>query len=282
MPVSVGAFDAHMGAVGGQIREGDLLRIIGTSTCDIMVTGAENLGKKVVPGICGQVNGSVIPGTIGLEAGQSAFGDVYAWFRDVMMWLPRAGGRLSEEELSAMAAEAIPLLGEAAAQIPVTENDTLALDWLNGRRTPDANQNLKAALTGLSLGTSAPEMFKALVEATAFGSRRIVERFRENGVEIRSVVALGGVAKKSAYVMQTLSNVLEMPIKVVRSEQACALGASMFAAVAAGIYDKVEEARDRMGSGFEKEYHPESSKTEVYRKLYKKYLRLGKFMEEES
>ncbi len=277
--IAVGAFDAHMGAVGGQIREGDLLRIIGTSTCDIMVTGKKDLGKKIVPGICGQVDGSVIPGTIGLEAGQSAFGDVYAWFREVLMWLPRTAAVISEEEIRQLAEKAIPLLGEAAAKIPLTKKDGIALDWLNGRRTPDANQHLKAAVTGLSLGTSAPAIFKSLVEATAFGSRRIVDRFRENGVEIKSVVALGGVAKKSDYVMQTLSDVLEMPIKVVKSEQACALGAAMFAGVASGIYERVEEARDKMGSGFEKEYQPDGSKTEIYRKLYRKYLRLGKFVE---
>ncbi len=279
--VAVGAFDAHMGAVGGQIREGDLVRIMGTSTCDIMITGEESLGKKVVPGICGQVNGSVIPGTIGLEAGQSAFGDVYAWFRDMLMWFPRAEGQLSEEELNRMAGDMIPMLGKVAAQIPITENDVVALDWLNGRRTPDANQNLKAAISGLSLGTSAPAIFKALVEATAFGSKRIVDRFIENGVDIRSVVALGGVAKKSDFVMQTLCDVLRMPIKVVRSEQTCALGAAMFAAVASGIYGKVEEARDSMGSGFEKEYQPDASKAEVYDKLYRKYLRLGEFVEED-
>ncbi len=279
--IGVGAFDAHVGAVGGQIREGDLVRIIGTSTCDIMVTGEKNLGNKVVPGICGQVNGSVIPGTIGLEAGQSAFGDVYAWFRDMLMWLPRTDGHLSEGDVSRLADRAIQLLGEAAALIPVTANDSVAIDWLNGRRTPDANQNLKAAVSGLSLGTGAPEIFKALVEATAFGSKRIVDRFRENGVEIKSVVALGGVARKSDYVMQTLSNVLEMPIKVVRSEQACALGATMFAAVAAGLYTKVEEARDKMGSGFEKEYSPDHAKSGIYLNLYKKYFKLGQFIEEE-
>ena len=167
----------------------------------------------MVPGICGQVNGSVIPGTIGLEAGQSAFGDVYAWFRDMLMWFPRAEGQLSEEELNRMAGDMIPMLGKAAAQIPITENDVVALDWLNGRRTPDANQNLKAAISGLSLGTSAPAIFKSLVEATAFGSKRIVDRFIENGVDIRSVVALGGVAKNRILLCKRFAMYSGCPLK---------------------------------------------------------------------
>ncbi len=278
--ISVGAFDAHVGAVGGQIQEGDLIRIIGTSTCDIMVTKRENVGVSVIPGICGQVDGSVLPGLIGLEAGQSAFGDVYAWFKDVIMWGPSVSGILNEDQLQKLNDKVISLLSEAASKLPLSVNDPVSLDWLNGRRTPDANQELKSALTGLSLGSTAPVIFKSLVEATAFGSKSIVNRFLENGVEIKSVVALGGVAKKSSFVMQTLSNVLDMPIKVVKSDQTCALGASMFAAATAGIYKSVEEAQKNMGSGYEEEYHPQSDKVDIYQDLYKKYLILGKFVEE--
>lgn len=278
--IAVGAFDAHVGAVGGQIQEGDFVRIIGTSTCDIMVTKKENVENKVIPGICGQVDGSVIPGMIGLEAGQSAFGDVYAWFKDVIMWIPLNAGILSEEQLQQLGDNVIPMLSDAAVKLPLSDQDPVSLDWLNGRRSPDANQELKAALTGLNLGSSAPVMFKSLVEATAFGSKSIVDRFIENGVEIKSVVALGGVAKKSPFVMQTLSNVLNMPIKVATSEQTCALGASMFAATAAGIYRSVEEAQKYMGSGFENEYHPQADKVKIYKELYKKYQQLGRFVEE--
>ena len=278
--ISVGALDAHVGAVGGQIKEGTFMRIIGTSTSDIMVTKKENLANKVIPGICGQVDGSVIPGLIGLEAGQSAFGDVYAWFRDVIMWFPSNAGLLNDDQLQQLNDGVIPMLSEAASKLPLSVDDPVSLDWLNGRRTPDANEELKAALTGLSLGSSAPVIFKSLVEATAFGSKSIVGRIIENGVEIKLVVGLGGVAKKSEFVMQTLSNVLDMPIKVVKSEQACALGAAIFAATTAGIYKSVGEAQKNMGSGFENEYHPQPDKVKIYKELYKKYLTLGKFVED--
>lgn len=181
---------------------------MGTSTCDIVVCPAEKLGGAV-RGICGQVDGSVLPGCVGMEAGQSAFGDVYAWFRDLLMWPVREllPGR---DDLSE---EIIPRLGERAALVDPRESSVLALDWLNGRRTPDANPLLTGALTGLTLGTSAPMIFRALVEATAYGSRAIAERFTGEGVEIRSILAIGGIAVKSPFVMQTLSDVLGMPIR---------------------------------------------------------------------
>jgi L-ribulokinase len=155
----------------------------------------------------------------------------------------------------------------------------VALDWLNGRRTPDANLWLKGAISGLNLGSNAPRIFRALVEATAFGSRKIVERFRKEGVPIRGIIALGGVAKKSPFVMQTVADVLNMPIRVARSEQSCALGAAMFAAVVAGKYRTVPEAQRAMGWGFETEYLPDPKRNRVYETLYQKYSRFGDFVE---
>jgi L-ribulokinase len=255
--VGVGAFDCHFGAVGAQIKSGDFIRVIGTSTCDIMAVPYEEIGDKLIPGICGQVDGSVIPGMVGLEAGQSGFGDVYAWF-------------------SKFVGKSIPELTAEAEKLPVSET-LIATDWLNGRRTPDANQLLKGTITGLTLGSAPSAVFRALVEATAFGSKAIVDRFLENGIEIKEVIGIGGISLKSPFVMQTLADVLGMPIKVAKSEQACAFGAAMFAAVVAGVYDKVEDAQNAMGQGFAFEYVPNRENHAVYLKLYEKYKKLGSF-----
>ena len=272
--VGVGAFDAHMGAVGAEIEPNTLVRIMGTSTCDIIVSPYKPMEGKLIPGICGQVDGSVIPGMVGLEAGQSAFGDVYAWFKNVLSWPLQF---LSDQEQARLIEDKIiPALSEEAMKIPIEESTIVATDWLNGRRTPDADQNVKGTITGLTLGSTAPRIFRALVEATAFGSKAITDRFIENGIEINSVVAIGGVSKKSPFVMQTMSDVMNMPIKVAQAEQCVALGAAMFAAVAAGVYATTEEAQKAMGQGFEKEYHPIAENVKAYAEIYKKYQELGK------
>jgi L-ribulokinase len=271
--VGVGAFDAHMGAVGAEIGNKTLLRIIGTSTCDIIVAPYAEMEGKLIPGICGQVDGSVIPGSVGLEAGQSSFGDVYAWFKNVLAWPLQF---IDDKELAkTIEDKIIPALSIEAAKIPVEESTIVATDWLNGRRTPDADQNVKATITGLNLGSSAPRIFRALVEATAFGSKAIADRFIENGIEIKSVVGIGGVAKKSPFVMQTMADVMNMPIKVARAEQCVALGAAMFAAVASGVYSSVEEAQKAMGQGFEKTYFPIAENVTKYQEIYKEYQKLG-------
>lgn len=282
--VGVGAFDCHMGAVGGELKPHMLARTIGTSTCDIMIAHYDEIGDKTIKGICGQVDGSVIPGYVGLEAGQSAFGDVYAWLKNVVAWplenILKQSNVVSENVLQEILDQIIPALSQDAAKLPVNENSLVATDWLNGRRTPDADQKLKGTITGLTLGTTAPAIFKALVEATAFGSKAIVDRFDEEGVRINEIIALGGVAKKSPFVMQTLANVLNMPIKVATTEQTCAFGAAMFASVVGGINKDVQEAQKRMGQGFDKEYLPDADKVGVYQKIYLKYEKLGKFTEE--
>lgn len=287
--VGVGAFDAHLGALGGEIKPYYLSKVMGTSTCDMLVAPMSEAGKKLVKGICGQVDGSIVPGMLGMEAGQSAFGDIYAWFRDILAWpvveilekTTLVSGEVREKLKEEIIERIIPELSAAAEKIPPDETAMVALDWMNGRRTPDANQELKGAITGITLGSDAPRIFRALVEATAFGALRIVDRFREEGVRIDGVIALGGVAKKSPFVMQTVCDVLGMPILVARSEQACALGSAMAAAVAGGIYLSVEEAQKNMGGGFEREYRPRQEFTEIYRKLYQKYLKLGHFVEYE-
>lgn len=287
--VGVGAFDCHMGAVGAEIGPKTFVRVIGTSTCDIMIVPYEDMDGKLIPGICGQVDGSVVPGMIGLEAGQSGFGDIYAWFKSVLAWpienLIKESSLIDQATKDKLIAEAldkmIPALSKEAAKIPASESGVLAIDWMNGRRTPDANQLVKGTITGLNLASNAPIIFKALVEATAFGSKAIVDRFLENGIEIESVIGIGGISLKSPLVMQTLADVLGMPIKVAKSEQACAFGAAMFAAVAAGVHPTIKEAQTAMGQGFAFEYQPNMDNHRVYMSVYEKYRKLGKFTETE-
>jgi L-ribulokinase len=286
--VAVGSFDAHVGGVGGQIAPGALVKIMGTSTCDMMIAPERAIGSKCVAGICGQVDGSIVPGMIGLEAGQSAFGDVYAWFKSLLSWpleaaVPRSVKGIKAADLKALMqaidGRLLDALAEQAAAVDPEQSSVLALDWLNGRRTPFADQTLKGAILGLTLGSTAPRVFRALVEATAFGSRAIVEQFRREGVRISEVIALGGIAKKSPFVMQVTADVLGMPIKVAASEQTCALGAGMLAAVAAGIYKTVPDAQKKMGSGFDRTFKPDRRRAGVYDRLFKRYTSAGAALE---
>lgn len=288
--VSVGAFDAHMGAVGGQIEPYFLSKVMGTSTCDMLVAPMNGGDEKLVAGICGQVDGSVIPGMLGLEAGQSAFGDVYAWFKNILAWtLDEVVGKstlidasVRQQLIEESSARIIPELTRAAEKVAPGASGVLALDWLNGRRTPDANQALKGAIFGLNLSSNAPVIFRALVEATCFGARKIVDRFQQEGVPIQGIIGLGGVAKKAPFIMQTMADVLNRPIKIARSEQTCALGAAMFAATAAGVYETVSEAMARMGSGFDATYHPNPERAAVYDQLYAQYCSWGEQVEQNT
>jgi L-ribulokinase len=285
--IGVGAFDAHMGAVGGQIEPYHLSKVMGTSTCDMLVAPSAEVDGILVKGICGQVPGSVIPGMMGMEAGQSAFGDSYAWFKQVLAWplhqVLTQSSLIDAETAKAVVAEAsdklLVELSKQAAALQVDENSILGVDWLNGRRTPDANQELKGSLTGLNLGSDAPGIFRAIVEATCFGAKAIVDRFNKEGVPVKGLIGMGGVAKKSPFIMQMMADVMNMPIRIHKSEQTCALGAAMFAATAAGIYNKVEDAMKAMGQGFDAEYFPNAALVEVYAKRYEKYKALGQFVE---
>jgi len=285
--VGVGSFDAHLGAVGGEIKPYQLIKVMGTSTCDMLIAPMAEVGDKLVAGICGQVDGSIVPGMLGLEAGQSAFGDIYAWFSKLLMWPvteiisdmkwldEKTKNRIKEETADKIIAE----LSKQAESLSVEETSIVALDWMNGRRTPDANQALKGAITGLSLGSDAPRIFKALVEATAFGSKMINDRFVSEGIRIDGVIAIGGVAKKNPFVMQIVADVLNMPIKVAKSDQTCALGSAMAAAVVAGVYKDISAAQKAMGGGFEKEYHPDPVRAKKYEILFKNYKELGSMIE---
>ena len=274
--IGVGMIDAHAGAVGACIKPHVLTRIMGTSTCDILVCPPGEVRSVPVRGICGQVDGSVIPGMIGFEAGQSAFGDLYAWFKDLLMW-PILKFRPEERDL--FESRMIAALSAEAERIPAEEVSVLAVDWMNGRRTPDANQNLKGAICNLSMGTSAPMIYRALVEATAFGSKAIVDRFVTEGIRVDAIIAIGGIPQKSPFVMQVLSDVLNMPIDVSRTDQACALGAAMFAAVVAGLYPDLPAAQRAMGAGVGRRYEPNARLHDIYMRRYHKYEELGRWIE---
>jgi L-ribulokinase len=282
IPVTVGAFDVHMGAVGVKIKEKTFVKVLGTSCCD-MAVGSKQKNEKLISGICGQVDGSIIPGLIGYEAGQSSFGDTYAWFKDILSW--PIDTILSETNLidkktakklsSEIESKIIRKIELEAEKLNPLDTGLVALDWLNGRRTPYADQRLKGAVIGLSLGTDAVKIYRALVEATAFGSKVIIDRFSEDGLQIEEVVATGGIPQKSPLVMQILADIIGLPIKVALSTQSGALGAAIFASVAAGYYKNVYDAQQKMGSNFSKTYYPDKKNAAIYKKLYGYYKELG-------
>lgn len=262
IPVAMGGFDAHYGAVGAGVTAGTLVKIIGTSTCDIAIAPA---GAKVadVPGICGIVNGSVMPGCYGIEAGQSAVGDLLSW------WVERVGegGEAEHGRLTAQAARLAP-----------GETGLLALDWNNGNRTILVDQRLTGLLMGQTLATARADVYRALIEATAFGARAIVERLVEYGVPVERVVCCGGIAEKNPLFMQVYADVLGRPMLIAGSPQTPALGAAISAAVAAGAaaggHDRFEIAQQRMTTLTAERYVPDTAAHRVYDGLYALYRQL--------
>jgi L-ribulokinase len=260
IPVAVGAFDAHLGAVGSGIAPGTLVKIIGTSTCDIAIaTNSKKLAD--VPGLCGIVDGSVLPGYFGLEAGQSAVGDLFNWLVNYI----EPGGKkvLSHRDLD-----------EAALKLQPGESGLLALDWNNGNRTILVDQKLTGLLVGQTLYTTPAEIYRALVEATAFGALTIINRFEEYGVKISSVVNCGGIADKSALTMQIYADVTGRPMKVSRSAQTCALGSAIAAAVVAGAHENYAAAQKAMTGLKPKVYKPNAKAHATYQQLYALYKQL--------
>ena len=289
IPVAVGAFDAHLGAVGSGIAPGTLVKIIGTSTCDMMVwplsvrspgfsrSGSPHLcppakagttnGERLpdIPGLCGIVPGSILPGYYGLEAGQSAVGDIFNWFVNYLQPLGKKAG--THEALSA-----------AAAKIAPGESGLLALDWNNGNRTVLVDQRLTGLLLGQTLYTTPAEIYRALIEATAFGALTIINRFEEYGVKVEQIVNCGGIAEKNPLVMQIYADVTGRPIKISRSAQTCALGAAIAGAVvagkAAGGYDNCADAQQAMTGLKARVFQSNPAANAVYQKLYALYRKL--------
>jgi L-ribulokinase len=259
-PVAVGAFDAHLGAVGSGVAAGRLVKIIGTSTCDITVSSmAEPLAD--VPGVCGIVPGSVLPGFHGLEAGQSAVGDIFNWF---VNYLQPGGAKAGSHEA----------LTKAAGRLAPGESGLLALDWNNGNRTVLVDQRLTGLLVGQTLYTTPAEIYRALIEATAFGALTIIRRFEEYGVKVDEVVNCGGIAEKNPLVMQIYADVTGRPMKVSRSGQTCALGAAIAGSVVAGVHPDYATAQKAMTGLKSKVYAPRPAAQAVYAELYPLYREL--------
>jgi L-ribulokinase len=260
IPVAVGAFDAHLGAVGSGVAPGTLVKIIGTSTCDIAIAPTS---KKLadVPGLCGIVDGSVLPGCFGLEAGQSAVGDLFNW---LVNYLQPGGKEAGSHEA----------LTVGALKLQPGESGLLALDWNNGNRTILVDQRLTGLLVGQTLYTTPAEIYRALIEATAFGALTIINRFEEYGVKISSVVNCGGIAEKSDLTMQIYADVTGRPMKVSRSAQTCALGSAIAAAVVAGAHKNYAAAQKAMTGLKPKVYKPNPKAHATYKQLYALYKQL--------
>lgn len=262
VPVAVGAFDAHMGAVGAGIKPGTLVKIIGTSTCDMLVSPMDGQLADI-PGVCGIVPGSIVPGMYGLEAGQSAVGDIFNWF--VKQLTPATYTAKGDGHVN---------LTRDAQKLKPGESGLVALDWNNGNRTILVDPLLSGLLIGQTLHTTAPEVYRALVEATAFGALTIIKRFEEYGMVVSEVVNCGGIAEKNPFVMQIYADVCNRPMKISRSPQTCALGAAIFGAVAGGAFADVPAAQRAMTGVKPKVYRPRKAAAEVYAELYRIYRQL--------
>jgi L-ribulokinase len=260
IPVAVGAFDAHLGAVGAGVADGTLVKIMGTSTCDILVSPM-NRDLPDIPGLCGIVPESVLPGHYGLEAGQSAVGDIFNWFVNVI----RPGGeqRGTHQALTADAERLRP-----------GESGLLSLDWHSGNRTVLVDQRLSGLIVGLNLHSTPAEIYRALLEGTAFGARVIMERFEEYGVKVKRVVNCGGIAARSPLTMQIYADVMNRPLAISRSTQTCALGSAIAAAVVAGAHPDFDTAVKSMTGVLDTVYHPIPGNVAVYERLYQLYRQL--------
>ena len=272
-PVAAPVIDAHAALPSaGIVEAGRLMLILGTSACHIVLDET----ARPVPGICGYVEDGIVPGFTSYEAGQTSMGDTYAWF--VENAVPAAYAREAEERGESVFA----LLDRKASALRAGESGVLALDFFNGNRTPYADYSLKGMLIGMTLATRPEEIYRALIEATAFGTRRILELYRENGIEIKEVLASGGIAKKNPFLMQIYADVCGMPIRVMESDQAAARGSCLLAALGAGCFPSAKEAARVLGDRVYATYVPHEENTRAYDGLYEEYVRLGEYFAKEN
>ncbi|MEA5032879.1 MAG: ribulokinase [Sphaerochaeta sp.] len=283
--IGMGSFDAHAGGVGAGIKKGTMVKVIGTSTVDLVIEQPQRIKGKDLREICGQAEDSIIPGFMGLEMGQPAFGDAYNWVRKLGLWtihemiiphdiLPARERKILEAFLENSFIKQIE--SNAVQHIPSQE---MALDWLNGRRYPSLNESVQAMTSQVSLSTTLPAIFCAFVKATVFGSRRIFESLIENGIDIQTVVAVGGIAEKSPFIMQMLADSMKVPIEVCKDRQVCAKGAAIYASVAAGLFDNIKTAQKRFNNQPNIKYLPNPTMFTTYDRQYEKYLTLGRMSE---
>lgn len=285
--VGAGSFDAHAGGVGAGVGLHTLVQVVGTSTVEMLVDYPDVLQGKNLKEYCGQAEDSIVPGYVGLEMSQPAFGDVYAWFKELLLWpvkqmdIPEEIlGSVQKEKLTDyLAGQILPSLEKEAGSC--IEEDLTALDWFNGRRYPKLNESVRAAINRLTLGTKAPSIYCALVKGTVFGCKRVYNSLVDNGLQIDRIIAVGGIAKKSPFIMQMMSDALGVPIMVCKEEQMCAKGAAIYAAVAADIFASVEEGQKSYCEEYKANYFPDETKREMYERMYEDYLCLGEAVETE-
>ncbi|WDE99432.1 ribulokinase [Lentisphaera profundi] len=257
--IAVGAFDAHMGAVGAGIKEGALVKIVGTSTCDLMISKS----KQAIAGVCGVVEGSVIPGFVGIEAGQSAVGDLFLWLVN----------HLGTSEYGNNRDEIFKNMTEQAAAMSAGQSGLLSLDWNNGNRCTLVDMQLSGLMLGQTLHSKVHEIYRALIEATAFGALKIIERLEDSGTQVEEIICCGGLAQKNKLMMQIYANVFNRPVRIADSDQTCALGAAIFAAAASKKL-AVLELQKQMTTECRREYLPELKEVQTYGQLYEIYSQL--------
>lgn len=280
--VSGSSFDAHAGAVGAGIREKTMVCTLGTSAVDMIVVKADYLNGKDIRSFGGQAEDSILSGFVGIETGQAAFGDIFAWFKKILMWpIEQAKACAEGNEYDAvcrqMEERMLTELQKQAAQLP-EDVFPIALDWFNGRRYPDTDDFQKSVIGNLTLGTDAPHIYRALVFGAICGLKRILDGFENADIEIQHIAAVGGISKKSDYIMQMMADVLQKRVAVLDADQTCALGSAIYAAVAGGIYPDVEAASANMAAKCIREFIPDRTKN--YKPHYKEYLRLAKLADE--
>lgn len=259
--LSTGMMDGLSGATGCGVKPGKAARLLGTSASDLIVAPAL---ASPIPGVSSQMDDSLWTGMTTVELGQSAFGDIYAWFRRFMSY----GGEISWERLNS-----------DAALVPPGACGTIAVDWFNGRRSPHGSQTVQGAIAGLSLGSTPPMIFRSLIEATAFGSRRNFDHVEKHGIEVREIVAAGGITKKSSLIMQVCADIIKKPIGLVEAEEISALGAAVYASVACGVFPDMASASDALAGRCGRVFSPDSANSAIYERIYEKYLALGNMID---